>query len=743
MTRDVLAKAKELAQVNTRIRVTDDLTVAKRSPNLVTLGHYADLKGLPTLTPAQIKTKANSLTTLTRALTTCRKQSGSSWPSLTFPPPPKSSESMKTATPTLQILTSRKEVESWLDSCLGNRTSTTELVLDIETHGDVDVLHPAERPLVCVGLFHTNEAVIIPSHLLDSPWPDLIESLKRFDLIAHNGKFDLVTLCSQLGDTEITLRLAWDTMLMHYVLWPAAEQGLKVIAKQILGVDDWETFDAFGHLSQDLYPDRGEWYRHAYPAMLQAAEIGAKSMDMTRLGDYHPLMVQLYNAYDVYYTWHLWQYLSPILAMSEDSTRAYNHLVRFSNWIQVDEADGFPVDLRKAGKLRAPYAAQSDEHRRQLIEWAHAYVPAEEFPRGEFNPNSWQQVMKLYERVGVKLKSTSEDTMSKLVEKGDQFAAKLLEYRSAKKLLGTYLDAVITRHNSIHGEPAMFPSYRLAKTVTGRLSSSGVTNIQNWPTQEDVEDEDVRLRSVYVPSSLDRHGRPQERLLTQVDYSQAELRVAAALSGDTWLTEIFSDPSVDIFTQMTQEIFPQITDPEQIARWRRPLKSVVYGLLFSRGAHAIAVELGIPVDQAQMIINRFLMMATKLDRWRQWIMKACVTGEALVTRFGRHFQHEVVTNRNKASVRRSALSFLPQSTASDLTLLAYMDMRDWLATRPELDWRFRALVHDAITWDTPADEAEQCGKVCGDFMIAAAKKMIPEVPFAVDAKSAKNWAATG
>src|SRR5699024_6581386 len=139
------------------------------------------------------------------------------------------------------------------------------------------------------------------------------------------------------------------------------------------------------------------------------------------VGDYHPSMVHLYNAYDVYYTYHVWKYVKDILDMNEEATRAYNHLIRFSNWIGVDETKGFTVDLRKTNQLRAPYVEQVDQYRRQLMEWAHDCVPKHEFPGGQFNPNSWQQVLKVYESVGVDLPSTNEKTMSELVKKGDKF----------------------------------------------------------------------------------------------------------------------------------------------------------------------------------------------------------------------------------------------------------------------------------------------------------------------------------
>lgn len=626
----------------------------------------------------------------------------------------------------------------WLTTSLGSRT-TNELVVDIETHGDNDFLHPMERPLVCVGLFDGREAAIIPGHLLQQPWPELIDALKSFDLIAHNGKFDLVTLCNQLGDPNVSLKLAGDTMIMHYILWPAAKQGLKTIAKQIHGVDDWETFEAFERLSRDVWTTHHEWSTHAYPAMVKAVELGGKSMTMTRVGDYHPSMVHLYNAYDVYYTYLVWEYLRPVLEADTFATKAYNHLIRFSNLIGPDETRGIAVDLRKVEQLRAPYVTAVDNYRRQLVEWAHSVVSPHEFPQSEFNPNSWQQVMKVYEAVGIKLEDTSEKTLGKMAKKGDKFAEHLLKYRSAKKLVSTYLDRVVKYYNTVHGEPRMYPEYRLTSTVTGRLSSSGPTNIQNWPTQQD-SDPHMRLRTIYVPSQMNRQGQSQDRVLVQVDYSQAELRVAAALAKDEWLIDIFSDPSVDIFTQMTREIFPHIEDEDEIKSWRRPLKSVVYGLMFGRGAAAIGVELGIPVADAQLVMSRFLGMAKDLDAHRKQTIKDLMSGELLTTRFGRHFQHEVITNRNRAAVKRSALSFRPQSTASDLTLTAYMDMREELHNT---DWEFRALVHDAITWDVPAVDAQACIEMTKKHMISVADRVIPEVPFAVEGAYAKNWSETG
>lgn len=465
--------------------------------------------------------------------------------------------------------------------------SKSRLALDIETHGDVDVLHPKERPLVCVGLFDGAEVLIIPRPLLgpadyqgdDWAWPELLHELALWDLELHNGMFDIPTLTERLAVSGVDpesygVQVGFDTQLAHYALRPAAEQGLKPLAKSFFGVDDWDQFHGFEGLARALSDgDRNWWWTHAWPVLEWMAEhigVSSKKMDMKSLANYPDLMVQLYNGYDVLYTWMLRDFLTPFLEHHTDVAKASAHLHAFANMIMWDQLQGFPTDTAKASQMCTFLQEQVDSTRATLIEWAHSYLDPATLPGKQFNPGSPKQVQRLYASVGKKLAKTDKKVMTDLAEKGDKFAAKLLEHRSWAKELSTYAIKARDETNSIHGEPRLYPWYRLVATLTGRLSSGGVTNIQNWSKQEERPHED-RLRSVLVPTRL----RDEPSVLVQVDYSQAELRVAAALSEDQWLIEQFADESVDIFTKMTMDIFPGLTDPQQIKLWRRPLKSCV------------------------------------------------------------------------------------------------------------------------------------------------------------------------
>lgn len=179
----------------------------------------------------------------------------------------------------------------------------------------------------------------------------------------------------------------------------------------------------------------------------------------------------------------------------------------------------------------------------------------------------------------------------------------------------------------------------------------------------------------------------------------------------------------------------------------------VYGLAYDRGAAAIATQLKVPVKYSQWIIDTFLGNAAGLNRWRQGVIRTSRASEPLVTRFGRFFQAPPVFTRdiypkgvgeikgNAHNIQRSALSFLPQSSASDCCLLAAVEIAKEIRQR-NLDWEIVALVHDAITMDIPEEDVEEAEEVQSRHMLAVAKKWFPEVRFTVDAKSGTSWDQT-
>jgi DNA polymerase-1 len=233
-------------------------------------------------------------------------------------------------------------------------------------------------------------------------------------------------------------------------------------------------------------------------------------------------------------------------------------------------------------------------------------------------------------------------------------------------------------------------------------------------------------------------------VLMQADYSQAELRVMAALGNDVWLIDIFADPTVDVFEQMLPMAFPHRVprNAEEKKEMRALLKGVIYGLAFGRQAKAIAHALGMHPAEAQRIIDNFLGAATGLAGWRESVFKRLHSGEGLRTRHGRYFQNDVITPRNKAAVERSALSFEPQSSASDCCVLAAIELFQWIEDNKK-PWFLMALVHDSITLDVPEDQAEEASEVTRAMLVKHGQAVFPEVVFAADGGWGKTWDQTG
>src|SRR5690606_40201169 len=138
-------------------------------------------------------------------------------------------------------------------------------------------------------------------------------------------------------------------------------------------------------------------------------------------------------------------------------------------------------------------------------------------------------------------------------------------------------------------EDRVYPTSKVHGTNTGRLSAAD-PNIQNIPREK-------ALRNLFTV------GNPETHSFLEVDYSQAELRVMAVLSGDDYLISLFQPGMPDFFTSLLPVTFPH----HDISSWRpqerkdnrAKLKSVVYGLSYGRKAAAIATELKISTREAQ------------------------------------------------------------------------------------------------------------------------------------------------
>lgn len=598
-------------------------------------------------------------------------------------------------------------------------------MIDLEGQGNPAVLHPHKMDVICLGLYDGEEAVIIPRRVLGVPehlkrtheadeimFPALWDALAQCLLIGHNIGFDTTVMGYWLKGGINPLPTHRDTMAMAYALWPATkrqELSLSKLVERHFGWADWSM------------------------------------SDYSNMWAYSEDELFTYCIKDVVGTWHLHELLSARLAQTDGPRNVVEKiLMPFIEMTTYVEPEGVTFDRRYVEEELIPaYTKQQAHHLAEAQRLADRFEPEGGWPKRKdeenskprkpkyikaFNPGSPKQVAHVLASAGFEVKGTSVKALEEI--KHLPFVQHLLGYRDCVKSLGTYLNGALTRCDESehpYDNDRIFPSYNGFDTITGRLSSSG-PNIQNQPKKD-------MFRRMYV-------AKTPGRLIVQSDYSQAELRVMAAVAQDAYLLGIFADETVDFFDMLMPSAFPTLNitrDHPDYESYRGYLKRVIYGLMYGRGAKAIALELKVSVELAQGIMDNFLSAAHSLADWREDVKRTIHSGRVLTTRYGRYFQQDLITNRNNAMVERSALSFTPQSSASDTCLLAAIQLHRWIRAEGR-DWTFQALVHDAINLDVPEAEAEEASQVCTRIMSEVGQRHFPEVRWAADSKIGPSWA---
>lgn len=604
------------------------------------------------------------------------------------------------------------------------------LVVDIETGGDIKTMTPEQTWLLSVAIYdgggtayvYTQEALT-----KERTRAQILRLLRTKKLIAHNMKFDFRTLSAHFGEK---IYGHCDTMLMHHAINPGAkEHGLKALAQKYLGAPDWDA--GTKDYVRGTYSEKPTWF---YPQKLWDTFVTKLGKIPVGFEAIPKEVLYPYNGWDVIWTWRLFEYLKPALENDPRLAELAKMEYRFGNFLQDVENNGLTVDQEYiawlADKINALYDAELAELR--------ALTGSE-----TFNPNSPKQVKDWMASMGYPMKSTKEELLLDAIaddkdmpEPVRQFISHLLEARGFNKLKGTYVEGIRKR---LHGN-TVYSTFKVSGTNTGRLSSAdpNVQNIPRDPQKKDgkYDDREFSLRRIFVASA-------EDRILVECDYSQAELRVMACLSKDKYLISLFQPGMPDFFDSLMPIAYPEMDfesmDPGRKKNLRAKLKGVIYGLSYGRKAKAIGKSLEMSERGAQSIITNYFRNAPEFYDWRLWVEAVALDEEeTLVTPFGRYYQAEVVSGRNRQNVINSGLAFLPQSTASDLCVNAAIEVHKWIG--PEFDGKIIALIHDAILTDVPKKHAEAVGKRIQQEMEASGRRIFGDVvPFATEFTMGPTW----
>lgn len=512
-------------------------------------------------------------------------------------------------------------------------------------------------------------------------------------LVAHNGKYDRTVLHRYGIGFASTPR---DTMLEHYCLDAAARHGLKELSEQLLGYSMIRFEDVAGE------PERGK------------PEPTLAGKDLKLVCDY--------AAEDADFTLRLDDILRPQVPVAPAPLpNALSDVEEPLVKILIDmEREGVKIDV-EALKL---YGRELDREILSLTQQILSYADP------GFNPDSPKQLgALLFGKLGLSggkktssgQFSTDEKTLSKLAGE-HPIIPLILEYRACTKLKSTYVDklpTLIDENGRVH------TTYAQAFTETGRLSSSD-PNLQNIPIRTE---RGKLIRKAFV-------ARDEKHVLISADYSQIELRLMAAMSGDEAMLAAFRNGE-DIHRDTASRVYdvmPAFVTPEQRAK----CKMVNFGIIYGISAFGLSQRLKVPRKEAADLIETYFKLYPKVKVYMEAaIAKAREKGYA-ETVLGRRRTLRDINSRNataRQAAERDAINTPIQGSAADLIKVAMVKV-DKALKAENLRAKMVLQIHDELVFDVPLGEAEKVKEIVTREMTTA---LDFGVPLEVGIGIGDNW----
>lgn len=378
---------------------------------------------------------------------------------------------------------------------------------------------------------------------------------------------------------------------------------------------------------------------------------------------------------------------------------------------RMNEA-GILLDVPYLTQLSAEYHAEVNRLEKEIFALADT----------EFNIKSPRQLGEvLFDKLGLKggkktaggQRSTKESELEKL--RGEHpIVEKIFEYRELQKLLSTYVDNL---PKMVDADGRLHTQFIQTGTTTGRMASQQ-PNLQNIPTKSEAG---RRVRGGFVAAP--------GHVLVALDYSQIELRIAAALSGDEKLTAIFKSGG-DIHTAVAAEVF-RVGLQEVTPEMRRRAKVINFGILYGMGVNALRANLqeGLPAQaggdvvtqkDAKTYLETYFATFSGLAAWIDKTKAEAARLGYTTTKFGRKRHFEGLTSHIpyvRAAAERMAVNAPIQGTQSDIMKLAMIEADEYLAAHNlRKSVRLILQVHDELVYEMVEDEWEEYARAIKEIM---------------------------
>lgn len=447
-------------------------------------------------------------------------------------------------------------------------------------------------------------------------------------LVAGNGKFDDLFLKYRFG---VKPNITFDVVLASHILNENTPNGVKENAVLECNAPEW---DVDKDLKTGKYKTREKYQEY-----------------LTYLG------------YDIYYEYKLYRVFHKKLKQDRALMKLFYHLYMpgIISYETVEEHGVF-IYPQQFKKVRKHLESEREAIEKQLLKMA----------KHEVNWNSPAQIQKLlYEELKLPVTettesgspSTSEATLMQLRDK-HPIVELILKYRGVNIQISHFIDGWINR---MWGR-RLFPNFKLHGTVTGRTSCTD-PNLQQVPR-------DPIIRNLV--------GAPEGWSVVEIDYSQAELRIAAIMSGDETMKRIYQTGG-DIHTHTYEMITGEkVSDDKYIKKeQRKKAKAVNFGFVYGMGWRKFKIyardNYGVDLTdkEAEQWRERFFQAYHSLPKWhskQRRIVQSMGQVRSPIGRLRRLPDIYSTDKSKKAEAERQSINSPVQGFGSDLTILGMSEI---------------------------------------------------------------------
>ncbi|CAN5564652.1 bifunctional 3'-5' exonuclease/DNA polymerase [soil metagenome] len=331
------------------------------------------------------------------------------------------------------------------------------------------------------------------------------------------------------------------------------------------------------------------------------------------------------------------------------------------------------------------------------------------------NLDSPEQLLAALARLGVTVDSTREAVLRDHTD--NPAVTAVLAYRQAAKVVSNWGGDWIDR--TCHPVTGRIHAHVQQIVGTGRMAHSD-PNLTQIPAEP-------AYRGCFVPA-------PGNHLVV-ADYSQQELRVLAAVSGDQALARVFTS-GADLHVQTAATVFGVLPDQVSAAQ-RKAAKALNFGLMYGMGAAGFARATGTDVDQARQTMQTYFAAFPDVAAWLRRIESQARRTHRVNTPLGRgRYVSDGGTFARNAPI---------QGAGADMTKLALAGvdrvMKKQFAITPQGPVGPVLTVHDELVVEVRRDDAEAAAGLIRAEMLAAAEVILGAVPAKVDVQIGLSWAA--